>query len=715
MNIKRLITFLVFICFIGNVKSAVNTDSTKIYFDNALEEVKEMLEGSRPLDFQRAVFITENAYFDNSYEYKKFQDLINLHTFFISQLINTNYNDTLDFNVKVQPNGRFNIDEIRYTPEQKKELYTKVLSNWAIFIYLTDTTRFGSLTHYPYGYNAKDPFGMNDWKNSQTINLLTSKDNLGNCFALTAFFKILANQLNSDAVICTAPQHIYIQHKDHKGHWYNVELATAGHPADGSIQTLTYTTNKALMNNIALRTLDEKQSVALCLVNLAKSYEHKYNNKTDEFLLQCAELALKHDPKNLNALLLKQQVLDARVIEYARENKLNSIEKLRKDKNINNQLEQLENHLALLSELGYIQMPVDMQEVVLNGFKGENTAQFIQKNKNPNPFTSIDVPEEENQYLSLSHGIFQEVFEPKEIETYGHFTFNTKNNEITKIDTQTVNNQLIDPVAFAYDLGARMYDARLGRMLSIDPLVAKYPDYSPYSFAINNPILFVDKDGQEPVKEFVGTSADFASVLNNSPNKVGGFVGTAAVDYLVGLGSTEFKWSQMRPFPTQTGYFNQKKGRYVYTERGGWIDMTHFLFYAGKAYKYQQEGEKYPIGKALQEGLLQEISDMAAAEHSAFSYEDLPSDKYGADFAINYFDPESELTFAEQVQNYLDVVLGAKNPEDAPNYDALPETDAETAGTPPTDTNMSSFPKYTSKNSTSGAGEQSSDKKEKNN
>src|SRR5690606_32919316 len=113
-------------------------------------------------------------------------------------------------------------------------------------------------------------------------------------------------------------------------------------------QTLTYTTNKALMNNIALRTLDEKQSVALCLVNLAKSYEHKYNNKTDEFLLQCAELALKHDPKNLNALLLKQQVLDARVIEYARENKLNSIEKLRKDKNINNQLEQLENHLALL-------------------------------------------------------------------------------------------------------------------------------------------------------------------------------------------------------------------------------------------------------------------------------------------------------------------------------------------------------------------------------
>jgi len=67
----------------------------------------------------------------------------------------------------------------------------------------------------------------------------------------------------------------------------------------------------------------------------------------------------------------------------------------------------------------------------------------------------------------------------------------------------------------------------------------------------------------------------------------------------------------------------------------------------------------------------------------------------------------------------LDEIFSCKHKHNSavhtPNYDALPETDAETAGTPPTDTNMSSFPKYTSKNSTSGAGEQSSDKKEKNN
>src|SRR5690606_24073676 len=56
---------------------------------------------------------------------------------------------------------------------------------------------------------------------------------------------------------------------------------------------------------------------------------------------------------------------------------------------------------------------------------------------------------------------------------------------------------LIDPVAFAYDFGARMYDARLGRWLSVDPLAAKYPNLSPYNFVGNSPILYVDYDGRD--------------------------------------------------------------------------------------------------------------------------------------------------------------------------------------------------------------------------
>jgi RHS repeat-associated protein len=49
----------------------------------------------------------------------------------------------------------------------------------------------------------------------------------------------------------------------------------------------------------------------------------------------------------------------------------------------------------------------------------------------------------------------------------------------------------------AYDFGARIYDSRLGRWLSLDPLMAKYPFLSPYNFCINNPILFKDYDGRD--------------------------------------------------------------------------------------------------------------------------------------------------------------------------------------------------------------------------
>jgi RHS repeat-associated protein len=48
-----------------------------------------------------------------------------------------------------------------------------------------------------------------------------------------------------------------------------------------------------------------------------------------------------------------------------------------------------------------------------------------------------------------------------------------------------------------YDYGFRIYDARIAKFLSVDPLSANYPWYTPYQFAGNKPITCIDLDGLE--------------------------------------------------------------------------------------------------------------------------------------------------------------------------------------------------------------------------
>ncbi len=47
------------------------------------------------------------------------------------------------------------------------------------------------------------------------------------------------------------------------------------------------------------------------------------------------------------------------------------------------------------------------------------------------------------------------------------------------------------------DYGMRIYDPRLGKFLSVDPITNKYPELTPYQFASNRPIDGIDLDGLE--------------------------------------------------------------------------------------------------------------------------------------------------------------------------------------------------------------------------
>ena len=59
------------------------------------------------------------------------------------------------------------------------------------------------------------------------------------------------------------------------------------------------------------------------------------------------------------------------------------------------------------------------------------------------------------------------------------------------------NGKELDNEVVQYDYGFRIYDPRLERFKSVDPLTKTYPWYTPYQFAGNKPIIAIDLDGLE--------------------------------------------------------------------------------------------------------------------------------------------------------------------------------------------------------------------------
>jgi RHS repeat-associated protein len=60
------------------------------------------------------------------------------------------------------------------------------------------------------------------------------------------------------------------------------------------------------------------------------------------------------------------------------------------------------------------------------------------------------------------------------------------------------DDEMHGPTGTSYDFGERIYDARIARFFSIDPIYQKYHWMSPYVFAANNPIYYVDVYGMGP-------------------------------------------------------------------------------------------------------------------------------------------------------------------------------------------------------------------------
>jgi hypothetical protein len=452
---KRRLIFSILSLLFSITASAQKTEPAGVHFETAFDEINGMLTGKNPLSFKRAVFLSENAYLDNRLSYSAF-----------------------DFSIKASASYCQRMAQnLPLNHPKEKPLGV----NYAIFQHITDTTKHISgkdtFDFLPFRYDFNDFSGQKSWESMFVTKLL--RERTGNCRSLPYYYKLLADECGVEAFLALAPNHIYIKHRDvgqKKEGWqrrvYNIELTNGSFPMDGWLMASGYITLDAIRSGYYLDTLSQSQAVAMCLFDLGKAYERKFG-KRDAFVSRCVERVLAIHPSNINALLLKTELLKDRYERTKQPADYEAVEK----------------HCSTLVANGYREMPLDMYLNWLFEVRAKSDA-FVNVKRQPKKFdTQKGNPYKNDTTMkihmqTLTDGRYDEFPEFAETTYVGSAVYDVyKKRIIGFIKRDTVYRE------------ATLEPEVVSRWLSTDPVF--HPYESPYTAFANNPVYFVDPDGKK--------------------------------------------------------------------------------------------------------------------------------------------------------------------------------------------------------------------------
>ncbi|HFG0566979.1 TPA: hypothetical protein ACGFUW_002770, partial [Flavobacterium psychrophilum] len=224
--------------------------------------------------FKKAVFSIENAYLDDKLDILK---------------INSKLKTLKSLSYSILQSKA-----LEYS-ERDKEVVNKRASIFAIMCDTIPINFNGKILKYePFGYDFTDVFGHKTQESLFVSKLLETRK--GNCHSLPYLYKILAEEIGIEANLALAPNHVYIKHRSIKDGWYNTELTSGIFPIDAWIMASGFVHIDAISNGVYMKALNNRESIAVVMIDLAQCYQDKFPKNDGMFVLKCCETAIKEYP-----------------------------------------------------------------------------------------------------------------------------------------------------------------------------------------------------------------------------------------------------------------------------------------------------------------------------------------------------------------------------------------------------------------------------------
>lgn len=323
---------LISIFFIGIFSKAQDNQ----FYSDAYQTLDNMLNDKQKYSFKEGVFAVENAYYQGKYDTIELNNKIKFLKHFCNLLLKNR--------------------KLTYTDKDE----AKVNKYAAIYTVICEATpvitKNDTIKYKPFTYDFEDVFGHKELSNLFVSKLLDTQK--GNCNSMPYLYKILAEELGVDANLALAPNHVYIKHNIKSLGWYNTELTSGIFPIDAWLSASIHL--DAIKNGVFMKALNNKESLALLLVDLANAYNRNYPDNDGSFALKCAERAIQVYAYLPNALLLQAETHTKQFKKLMKEENTKDIQVALSNPKAKELFDTMNKEYTHIHKIGYRTMPEEM-------------------------------------------------------------------------------------------------------------------------------------------------------------------------------------------------------------------------------------------------------------------------------------------------------------------------------------------------------------------